>query len=95
MTGSWSGKVGPLPVRMEIRRNGDYLEAVNRIELPWMPADVVAGRMNLETGKFEMHMADQGWTNLRWEPGSYLITPEDDLLIWHYEGMNVMRLKKD
>ena len=21
--------------------------------------------------------------------------PEGDLLIWHYEGMNVMRLKKD
>jgi hypothetical protein len=60
-----------------------------------MPADVVASRLNLATGEFEIHMSDQGWTNLRWEPGSYLITPAGELLTWHYEGMNVLRLKKD
>jgi len=95
LPGSWSGELGPLPVRMEFRKKGDYIEAVNKIELPWMPADVVASRYDLKSGKYEFHMADQGWTNLRWEPGDYLVTPDGELLIWHYEGMNVLRLKKD
>jgi tetratricopeptide (TPR) repeat protein len=95
LPGSWSGVVGPLSVRMEFRLNGIHIEAVNRIELPWLPADVVASRLNLKTDAYEFQISDAGWTNLRWEPGSYLVTPDGELLIWHYEGMNVLRLKKD
>jgi tetratricopeptide (TPR) repeat protein len=95
LPGTWSGRVGPLDVQMEFRRNGRYIEAVNKIELPWLPADVVASRLDVETGECEIQASDQGWTNLRWEPADYLFTPDGELLVWHYEGMQVLRLAKD
>jgi len=51
--------------------------------------------LNLKTGEYEFQIRDQGWTNLRWEPGRYLFTPDGELLTGHYEGMNVLRLRKD
>ncbi len=56
---------------------------------------MVVQRLNLKTGEYEFHQSDEGWTNLRWEPGFFVFTPEGDLLTWHYEAMNVARLTKE
>lgn len=95
LEGTWSGKAGPLDVRVEFHRDGGYVVATNRLKLPWLPADKVMGRFNLETSRLELQRADTGWTNLRWEPGDYAFTPVGELLVWAPTDWSVFRLARE
>ncbi len=95
LPGVWSGKVGPLDARIELTRNGDTITCTNRLELPFMPADVEFCRMDVRSGRLELRGADSGWTNLRWIPADWILTDEGELISWGLDDWSPLRFVKE
>jgi hypothetical protein len=59
-----------------------------------MPAGVIWFRVHAETGAAEIQVADDGWTNPRWQRAEFRYIEPNELLIWHFQQMQPALFKR-
>lgn len=94
LTGTWVGAVGPIKLRVDYRREGEFINAYTQDKYFDAPPGEIVHRFNVRTGEFEERESDSGWTNLRWEHGDYRIIG-DEILFWHARRWFVVRMERE
>jgi hypothetical protein len=67
---------------------GDKDKAVQTQQKVWF-------RMQAETGSAEIQVADDGWTNPRWQRAEFRYIEPGELLVWHFQQLQPALSKRN